>query len=61
MSMHEFQSKLGATHTTNRLFGALRRLCAVESPQVLQNEDTTSSNWIVWQGLTEPAYSVSAS
>lgn len=62
MTMHEFQSKLGATHTTNRLFGALRRLCAVEDPKAMLSEEaTTNGDWIIWGGVTEPGHSAQAS
>jgi hypothetical protein len=54
MTIREFQTKLGATATTNRLFSALHRLRSIESPQALQGEDVTSSNWVVWNDLTEP-------
>jgi hypothetical protein len=53
MTIREFQSKLGAAHTTNRLFSALRRLRTVDNLQVLEGDVVASSNWIVWGDLTE--------
>jgi hypothetical protein len=60
MTIREFQFKLGATHTTNRLFSALRRLRTIESPQMLKSDDLTNSSWVVWGDLTEAGCSAQA-
>jgi hypothetical protein len=61
MTIREFQAKLRATHTSNRLFAALRRLRTVESPQALKSVDIATADWIIWNALTEPGYSAQAS
>jgi hypothetical protein len=61
MTIREFQLNLRATHTPSRLFSALRRLRTFEGPQMLESEDMTSSNWIVWGDLAEPGCSTQAS
>ena len=60
MTIREFQLNLRATHTTSRLFSALRKLRTLEGPHQL-DDDQTSSNWVVWGELTEPGCTTQAS